>query len=66
MNELHVLNYKQAMEGPDKAQWQKAVVEEHDRMVKMDVWEAVPPEKLPKGSKPIGTSWACKKKSNGT
>jgi hypothetical protein len=41
-NELHVLNYKEAMEGPNKAQWTKAVVEEHDRMVKMGVWKAAP------------------------
>jgi hypothetical protein len=38
-NKLHMMNYKEAMEGPDKAQWTKAVVEEHDRMVKMGVWK---------------------------
>ena len=35
-------------------------------MVKMNVWKAVPPKELPAGTKPITSTWACKKKSNGT
>ena len=35
-------------------------------MVKNDVLKAVPREKLPKGTKTIDSTWACKQKSNGT
>ena len=38
-NELHAMNYKAAMKTPDKKKWEKAVEEERDRMVKMNVWE---------------------------
>ena len=65
-NELHVLKYKEAITGPDKKQWKRAIKEEHERMVKMGVWKAVPPENVPPGTKPITSTWACKKKSNGT
>ena len=40
--------------------------EEHDRMIKMGVWEAVPRSKVPKDAKVISTTWVMKKKSNGT
>ena len=65
-NELHVLKYNEAMSGPDKIQWTKAVTEEYERMRKMGVWKAIPPDKLPAGTRPITKTWACKKKSNGT
>jgi hypothetical protein len=45
--ELHVLKYDQAMKGPDKKQWEEAVKEEHDRMIKNKVWEAVPKSSVP-------------------
>ena len=35
--ELHVLNYRNAMAGPDREQWKKAIKEEHDRMVENKV-----------------------------
>jgi len=38
-NELHAINCKTAMKTPGKKKWEKAVEEEHDRMVKMNVWE---------------------------
>jgi len=35
-------------------------------MIKVGVWEAVPRNKVPKDAKVISTTWAMKKKSNGT
>ncbi len=37
----------------------------HDRMVKKNVWEPVKKSLLPKGTKVINSTWACKKKSSG-
>ena len=64
-NELHVMNYKKAMSALDRAKWDKAVAEEHARMVEHRVWMAVKASTMPKGSKIIDTTWAMKKKSNG-
>jgi hypothetical protein len=36
--ELHVMKYNEAMKGPDKDKWQKAVKEEYKRMEKNKVW----------------------------
>jgi len=36
------MNYKAAMKTADKPRWDQAVEEEHDWMIKMGVWEAVP------------------------
>jgi hypothetical protein len=65
-NELHVMKYGKAMATDDRKGWEKSTDEEHDRMVKREVWEAVPPAKAPKGAKVITSAWAMKKKSNGT
>jgi hypothetical protein len=64
--ELHVMKYKQAMAGKDKKSWEVGVVDEHDRMRKHKVWEALPREDVPKGHKILSSTWAMKKKSNGT
>ena len=37
-SELHVMKFKQAMKSADKENWEKAVNEEHERMVKHKVW----------------------------
>jgi Reverse transcriptase (RNA-dependent DNA polymerase) len=42
-----------------------AVDEEHDRMVKNKVWEAVPKSSVPKGAKILTSTWAMKKKASG-
>jgi Mn-containing catalase len=39
--ELHVMKYNEAMQSRDKKEWIKAVKEEHERMVKSEVWTAV-------------------------
>jgi hypothetical protein len=41
--ELHMMNYKEAMELDDKEKWLAAMKEEHERMVKNMVWKAIPP-----------------------
>jgi hypothetical protein len=64
--ELHVMKYDEAMAGPDADKWKIAVEEEHDRMVKHQVFKPVPPEKLPEGAKVLTSTWAMKKKANGT
>ena len=53
------------MKTPDKKKWGKAVKEEHDRMVKMNVWEAKKNTGIPNNVKLSTSTWAIKKKSNG-
>jgi hypothetical protein len=60
--ELHVMNYKEAMESDDKEKWLVDMKEEHERMVKNKVWKAIPPSEVPKGKKIILSTWANKKK----
>ena len=53
------------MASDDKASWIKAVNEEHDTMVKHDVWTPVLISSLLPNDKIITTTWAMKKKPNG-
>ena len=39
------------MASPDADKWKTPVIEEHDRMVKHEVFKAVPPSAVPKGAK---------------
>jgi hypothetical protein len=63
--ELHVMNYNEAIKS-EKDKWDYAVKEEHDRMVNNKVWESVPIDEIPEGTKILTSAWAMKKKSNGT
>jgi hypothetical protein len=45
--------------------WDEAVFEEHERMVKISVWLAVPRTEVPTGGKIMSSTLAMKKKSNG-
>jgi hypothetical protein len=65
-SELHVLKYNQAMAGPDSDKWTKAVEEEHTRMIDNEVWKPVPSNQVPKDAKVLTSTWAMKKKSDGT
>jgi histone deacetylase 1/2 len=65
-NELKVLKYKDAMKTADWKQWEKAADEEHDRMVKHNVWLAILRRDIPMAAKIITSTWAMKKKANGT
>jgi hypothetical protein len=64
-SELRVMKFKEAMKGSDNENWQKAVDEEHDRMQKHRVWEAVLRDGIPAQAKILTSTWAMKKKSNG-
>lgn len=65
-NELHVMKYDEAIASADKEAFEKAIDEEYERMVKHKVFKAVPRESVPEGEKIIDSTWAIKKKSNGT
>ena len=63
--ELKVMKYKEAMQ-EDSVNWEVAVKEEHDRMVKHKVWRPVKMSDVPVRAKILTSTWAMKKKSNGT
>ena len=69
--ELKVMKYDEAMNSKDRKYWINAVDKEHDRMIPPDqrkapVWVVVLRKDLPPGAKVTTTTWAMKKKSNGT
>jgi len=64
--ELKVMNYKEAINGPDGVRWQAEVENKHQRMVANKVFEVVLRNDLQAGTKIINSVWAMKKKSNGT
>ena len=64
--ELRVMTYGEAMLSKDKEKWLQAIGEEYQRMVSKQVWEPVRREKVPGSAKILTTTWAMKKKSNGT
>jgi hypothetical protein len=55
--QLHVMNYEEAMASDDHDNWMKAMKEEHDRMVAMGVWKAVPPSAVPPNETILTTTW---------
>ena len=65
-SELHVVKYEAAMNSPDAAKWTKAVEEEDQRMEENGVWSPVPKSEVPADAKILTSTWAMKKKSNGT
>jgi hypothetical protein len=64
--ELKVMNYKEAINGPDGMHWQAEVENEYQRMAANKVFEVVLRNDLQAGTKIIDSIWAMKKKSNGT
>jgi hypothetical protein len=65
MMELHVLKYDQAVNGPEAKEWDKAIEEEHKQMLDHEVFQTIPRDDVPRGSKILTSTWAMKKKSNG-
>jgi hypothetical protein len=63
--ELKAMKYNEAINGPEVKAWEKEIENEHDRMEKNNAWEPVKKSLLPKGTKVINITWACKKKSTG-
>ncbi len=64
--ELKVMNYKEAINGPDGVHWKAEVENEYQQMLTNKVFEVVLRKDLPTGTKIIDSVWAMKKKSNGT
>jgi len=65
-HELHVMKYNEAMKTQDAPGWVTAVDQEHKRMTDHTVFKAVEKDQLPKDAKVISSTWAMKKKANGT
>lgn len=68
-SELHVMKYNEAMQMADAKEveeWHDAVAEEKERMDLHGVFQAVPMNEVPKGAKILTSTWAMKKKANGT
>ena len=63
--ELKVLKFDEAVNGPDKENWYKAIAEEHERFVKNGCFEEVPVKDVKPGTKIITSTWAMKKKASG-
>jgi hypothetical protein len=63
--ELIPMKYSEAMAGPDKKNWDKAVEEEYQRLVDHNVFKWVKRSDIPKDAKILTSTWATKKKSNG-
>ena len=60
------MKYKEAMKREDKDKWKLAVEEEYERFRKYKVFKPVPINEVPRDATVITTTWAMKKKSNGT
>ena len=65
-NELRVMTYDEAIREPDAKEWQLEIDKEHERMMSHKAWIAVPRSEVPKGTKILGSTWAMKRKANGT
>jgi hypothetical protein len=57
--ELKPIKYKEAINRPDGKAWEKEIENEHECMVRNNVWEPVKKSLLPKGMKVIDSTWAC-------
>ncbi len=66
MQELRVMTYNKAINGPDGKRWKAEVENEYLQMVKSKVFKTVLKSDLPPGTKIIDSVWVMKKKSNGT
>ena len=64
--ELHVMKFDEAMATEEAEQWQEAVDEEHERMIKNKVFEVCPRSEVAESSKVLSSTWSMKKKPNGT
>ena len=64
--ELRPMKYDEAMKTPDREGWKRAVKEEWERFKKYNVFMPVKRNDVPDNAKFVSTTWAMKKKSNGT
>ena len=64
--ELKPMKYRQAMATSDKEKWNEAVELEHESIKRNRVWIPVKLKNIPKHAKILTSTWAMKKKANGT
>ena len=64
--ELKVLNYEEAMQSNDINKWKEAVDKEVANFDKHKVYKPVKRSSVPADAKIVDTTWAMKKKANGT
>jgi hypothetical protein len=62
-NEIGVMKYHEAINGPDGKKWKAEVKTEHGRMVESGVFEKVKLSKLRSDVKVIDTTWAMKRRA---
>jgi hypothetical protein len=60
-NELPMMKYNEAINGPDSELWKAEVRKEHKRIVDSGVFKKVKRSELPSEVKIIDTTWAMKK-----
>ena len=63
--ELQVMTYNKAINGPDSEQWKVEFDSEYRQMLNNKVFKTVRIDDLPPGMKVIDSVWAMKKKSTG-
>ena len=59
------MKYDAAMKTKDAPAWKVSVHEEHDHMVKNNVWKPIDRANIPSNSKVLTSTWAMKKKASG-
>jgi hypothetical protein len=62
-NELQLMGYHEAINGPDGEKWKEEVRIEHGRMVQSGVFKRVKRSKLPSDVKVINTVWVMKRRA---
>ena len=55
--ELKVMKYREAVNGPDGESRKEEILNEHNRMLKNNVFEAVDKDSIPSGTKIIDSMW---------
>ena len=65
-SKLKVMKLKDSMNRPDSNEWKEEIKNEQKRMVTNGIWEPLDKKDLTEGAKVMTSTWACKKKSNGT
>ncbi len=66
INDLKPMKYNEAIYGPYGKAWKQEIKNEHNCMVKNQVFEEVNKHDLPEGTKVIDSNWVCQKKSTRT
>ena len=55
--------YREAMESENRDEWVKAFEKEKESQERMQTWELISFEEVPKGKRIIDSSWVCKTKT---